>query len=116
VDELVRRGKVVLLETRGRVTGRTATAALGFVEAPDGAVLVAAGDTNADWVLNLAADPHCSIRLADIASDRVAEQLDEAAHHQVVVSLILKYGTPAERLGAGPAFRLVPGTSVPHDG
>jgi hypothetical protein len=35
---------------------------------------------------------------------------DERGH--VVVELILRYGTPAERLGAGPAFRLVPRTGA----
>ena len=115
-DELAGWGKVILLETRGRVTGRAAIAAVGFVEEPDGAMLIAAGDANADWALNLATDPGCRIRLEESVTERVAERLDGAAHHRAVVALILKYGTPAERLGAGPAFRLLPGTPAPRDG
>jgi hypothetical protein len=37
-----------------------------------------------------------------------ARVVDDDIHHAVVTGLIVKYGTPAERLGAGPAFRLVP--------
>jgi len=115
-DELARWGKVILLETRGRVTGRPTSAAVGFVEATDGSLLVAAGDANADWALNLAADPRCHVRLEETGSERRAERLGDAEHHQAVVALILKYGTPAERLGAGPAFRLVAGTPAAPGG
>jgi hypothetical protein len=38
--------------------------------------------------------------------EAVAEPLDGAARNAAIASLILKYGTPAERLGRGPAFRL----------
>lgn len=37
-----------------------------------------------------------------------AERLRGDAANRAVVALILKYGTPAERLGRGPAFRLRP--------
>jgi hypothetical protein len=40
--------------------------------------------------------------------DALAEPLDRTEAAAAVVSLILKYGTPAEGLGRGPAFRLVP--------
>jgi len=36
----------------------------------------------------------------------VAEPLDGAERNVAITALILKYGTPAERLGRGPAFRL----------
>jgi hypothetical protein len=35
-----------------------------------------------------------------------AEPLDGPERARAVRELILRYGTPAERLGAGPAFRL----------
>ena len=38
----------------------------------------------------------------------MAEPLPEPGRQEAVRALILKYGTPAERLGWGPAFRLVP--------
>jgi len=79
---------------------------VGFVEGPDGALLVAAGDAGAAWANNLLADPHCIITLGERSYAALAEQLEETQRNAVVVQLILKYGTPAERLGAGPAFRI----------
>jgi hypothetical protein len=38
----------------------------------------------------------------------VAEPLDAADHARTIRGLILRYGTPAERLGRGPSFRLRP--------
>ncbi len=81
---------------------------MGFVEGPDGALLVAAGDAGAAWASNLLADPHCTITLGERSYAALAEQLEETQRNAVVVQLILKYGTPAERLGAGPAFRIRP--------
>ena len=56
------------------------------------------------------------MRLEGTLRDCVAERLEGDDHHRAVVALILKYGTPAERLGAGPAFRLLPGTPATRDG
>jgi len=38
----------------------------------------------------------------------IAESLDPADHAKAIRGLILRYGTPAERLGRGPSFRLRP--------
>ena len=103
---------VLRLETRGRVSGRPLEVALGYVEEPDGTVLVAAGSANADWARNLDADPRCRVTLAGSSWPAHAEPLDGADAHRVVRELILRYGTPAEKLGVGPAFRLRP---VPGD-
>jgi hypothetical protein len=81
---------------------------VGFVEGPDGALLVAAGDAGAAWANNLLADPRCTVTLGERSYAAVAEQLEETQRNAAVVQLILKYGTPAERLGAGPAFRIRP--------
>lgn len=95
------------LETRGRVTGHPVKVALGYVEEPDGSVLVAAGSAGADWARNLDADPSCRVTIGDVTwPDAVAEPLDGADAQRAVRELILKYGTPAERLGRGPAYRL----------
>lgn len=96
------------LETRGRVTRRTATATVGFVERPDGALLVAAGSPRADWALNLLADPSCRITVGGVARAAIARELEGGEHAAAVRELILKYGTPSEGLGAGPAFELRP--------
>jgi deazaflavin-dependent oxidoreductase (nitroreductase family) len=82
--------------------------AVGYVEDPDGSILVAAGEPDADWARNLEAAPACRVRIENRTFDVTAEPLDHAAAAAAVVSLILKYGTPAERLGRGPAFRLRP--------
>jgi deazaflavin-dependent oxidoreductase (nitroreductase family) len=94
------------------MTGRRATAAVGFVTAPDGAYLVAAGDPDADWVRNLEADPRCTISISGATVEAVAEPLDDRERNAAITALILKYGTPAERLGRGPAFRLRPTGTV----
>jgi len=105
-EDLVRWGRVLRIETRGRVTGRPAWAVVGFVERSDGVVVVAAGSPDADWGLNLLADPACRVAIGDASFAAVARDLDAAEHAAAVRDLILKYGRPAEGLGAGPAFEL----------
>ncbi len=107
-EQLVGWAKAVSIETRGRVTGRPVVTDVGFVEEQDGSLLVAAGDPGAHWAANLRAEPRCTARIGTIQAAYVAEELDDAAKARAVTGLILKYGTPAERLGAGPAFRLRP--------
>jgi len=117
-EQLAGWGKVIRLETRGRTSGRPVEVALGYVEEPDGTVLVAAGGADAAWARNLDADPRCRLRLSDDAwTDAVADPLDGPEQARAVRELILKYGTPAERLGRGPAYRLrpvAPGPDVPR--
>jgi deazaflavin-dependent oxidoreductase (nitroreductase family) len=108
-EQLARWGKVALVETRGRRSGNPVIAAVGFFEEPDGALLVAAGDEGADWVRNLHADPGCRATVGERTAAYRAELVDDPAQRAVALtSLILKYGTPAERLGSGPVFRLRP--------
>jgi deazaflavin-dependent oxidoreductase (nitroreductase family) len=110
-EQLAGWGKVVLLETTGRVSGRPVRGAVGFVLEPDGSLLVAAGSPSAHWASNLLADPACHGTIGDVRRAYRAEELDGPDRSRAVTELILKYGTPAERLGAGPAFRLRPDTS-----
>lgn len=107
-EQLTEWGKVVRIATRGRVSGREVAVAVGFVEEADGSLLVAAGDPDADWARNLEAEPRCRARLGERAWDAVAELLDREEAARAVTALILRYGTPAEGLGRGPAFRLRP--------
>ena len=111
-EELAEWGKVALIETRGRVSGRWIRAAVGFVEDPDGALVIAAGAADADWVLNLRANPVCRATVGDQTASYDAAELDTVESAAAVVRLILKYGTPAERLGRGPAFRLTPDAAL----
>jgi deazaflavin-dependent oxidoreductase (nitroreductase family) len=107
-DDLVAWGRVLRIETRGRLSGRPAHAVVGFVERPDGALVVAAGSADADWGRNLLADPACRVTIADVTTAAVARELEGAAYAAAVRDLILKYGRPAEGLGTGPAFELRP--------
>lgn len=107
-EQLAARGTVARLRTRGRITGRAIDVAVGFVEEPDGAVLVAATSADADWVQNLDADPRCTVTIGADARACIAEPIGGPERASVVRGLILRYGTPAERLGSGPAFRLRP--------
>ena len=110
-DDLVAGGRYVRIVTRGRRTGDSHAVTIGFAESeagPAGAIVVAAGDTEADWALNLLDDPACRVRVGERAFDATAEPLAGAEHAQAVRALILRYGTSAEGLGRGPSFRLVP--------
>jgi len=94
--------------TRGRVSGREVPVAVGYLEEPDGSLLVAAGDPEADWARNLEVEPRCSVTLGERSWPAIAEPLEPAEAARAVTGLILKYGTPSEGLGRGPAFRLRP--------
>ena len=63
-DPLIAAGRAVRLETRGRRSGRLHAVTVGFGEEPDGSLLVAAGSPDADWALNLLAEPRCAAYVA----------------------------------------------------
>jgi len=107
-EQLAAWGKVVLLETTGRVSGQPRRTAVGFVEEPDGSLLVAAGSEAAQWAANLLAHPACRGMIGEAWRAYVAEEIEGPDHSRAIAELILRYGTPAEGLGAGPAFRLRP--------
>ena len=106
--QLAEWGKVALIETTGRTSGRPARAAVGFVEDDDGSVLVAAGSPDADWALNLRSQPRCTATIGEKSDRYVASAIDGSERNAALSRLILKYGTPGERLGRGPVFRLAP--------
>lgn len=106
-DDLAAWGKVITLETRGRHSGLPRRVAIGFVATPEG-LLVAAADEETRWARNLLAEPRCHVELGSERSARLAIPLDGVERNAAVAALILKYGTPSERLGGGPAFLLRP--------
>ncbi len=107
-EELADWGTVLLLETQGRSTGAPLNVAVGYIEEPDGVLLVAANNENSHWARNLLAMPACRATREGRADAYLAERLEGEPRNAAIVALILRYGTPAERLGAGPVFRLVP--------
>lgn len=80
--------------------------AVGYLDAPDGSLLVAAGEPDADWARNLETYPDATATIGDRTFEVVGERLDGPEAAKAVVGLILKYGTSAEHLGHGPVFRL----------
>ena len=111
--ELVASGRWVRIETRGRRSGAVRAVSVGFVDGPEGSIVVAAGDPDADWAANLADDPTCRVTIGERAYAAVAEPVDGPERSAAIRDLILRYGTPAERLGHGPVLRLRP---APSDG
>ncbi len=101
-------GRVAVLAIPGRRSGVVRRTPVGFLEQDDGSLLVAASDQHTAWALDLLAAGRCAVTIGERSLDCVAEPLDEAARAATVVQLILRYGTPAESLGGGPAFRLTP--------
>ena len=106
-EQLAGWGKAALIETRGRVSGRPARAHVGFVDGRDGSIVVAAG-LGAHWAANLLAEPACTVTVGERSFAGTAEPLEGAEFATAIRELILRYGTPAERLGSGPAFRIRP--------
>lgn len=104
--DLVAWGKVIRIETRGRRSGLTRQATIGFVDGDTDALLVAAADDGAHWAQNLIANANCRVERDGVTTDRRAQRLAGDERSAVVAQLILKYGTPSERQGNGPAFRL----------
>jgi hypothetical protein len=76
-------------------------------------LLVAAGDSNADWARNLEMDARCVVTVGERTGAYRAELLEGPGRNAAVAELILRYGTPSERLGAGPVFRLIPDAGDP---
>ena len=74
-----------------------------------GAIVVAAGAPDSAWALNLLANAACRATIGERSFEAIAEPLAGADHAAAIRALILRYGTPAEGLGHGPSFRLVPG-------
>ncbi len=101
-------GRVAWLTTTGRTSGEPRSVAVGYVDDPDGAILVAASEPTTDWALNLLRDPLVRVEIGERRFTARAEELPRAEHSRAVGALILRYGTPSERLGRGPSFRLRP--------
>ncbi len=94
----------------GRRSGSAREVTVGYVEEPDGSILVAAGSPNRAWAANLLTDPRLTVRAGGRSFAAEAEELDDRdpRRARAVRELILRYGTPSEALGSGPIFVLRP--------
>ena len=111
-DDLVRSGRYARLEIPGRSSGETRVVTVGYAEQPDGSLLVAAGAADAAWARNLVAESDAvRVTIGERTFDARAEVVgeDDPRRALAIRGLILRYGTPAERL-AGSVFALIPVT------
>ena len=106
--DLLAWGKVIILETLGRHSGLPRRVAIGFIGVPGGPLRGAAAQDSTHWATNLMADPRCIVEYDGATSQYRAWRLEGDDRNNTITELILKYGTPAERQGSGPAFRLDP--------
>lgn len=104
--ELVTLGKAVHLTIRGRVSGLPRHVVVGYIEEPDGSLLVSANGPDQAWGRNLEADPAVDVEVGGRRWAATATPLEREDHVRAVRELILRYGTPSEGLGSGPSFRL----------
>lgn len=105
--DLVAWGKALSLETTGRHSRQARPVTIGYVE-QDSGLLVASASATTHWARNLQAEPRCWVELRGVRAAYRAMALAGHERDAAVGALILKYGTPAERLGGGLAFRLEP--------
>ena len=98
-------GKVAVIEARGRDTGRLIDTPVGFVRSPMARCSSRRPMSTPSWARNLLADRHCRVTIGDSGWQYEVRSLPDAERAcRAVVALILRYGTPAERLGAGPGL------------
>lgn len=109
-EDLAAWGRVAVVAIPGRRSGIVRRTPVGFVERPDGSILVAASSDHTAWALDLLAAGRCEVTIGERHGTYDATSLDDPERSGAVVELILRYGTPAESLGGGPAFRLTPRT------
>lgn len=104
---MAKTGRFVLIETVGRSTGRRHATPVGYVQTSDGALLVGAGAAGAHWAQNLVATPACRASLGGATEDYRAVVLTGAEREDALRAIKGRYGPGmADRIGAGPVFRL----------
>ena len=81
---------------------------VGFVDEPDGSILVAAGSPDSRWAANLLADPTVEVVAGGRSFRGIAEPLEDRdpRRGRAVRGLILRYGTPSEGIGSGQMFAI----------
>lgn len=106
---MAKTGRFVLIETVGRTSGKRHATPVGYVQAPDGTLLVGAGAPGAHWAQNLVANPGCRASLEGATRGYTAIVLTGAEREAALRAIKGRYGPGmADRIGAGPVFRLEP--------
>jgi hypothetical protein len=109
-DDLVRDGRVARLELPPGDAGTARSVAVGYAEQPDGTLFVSAGSAEAGWARALEDEPEIGVTIGDRTFRASTTRLedDDPRRATAIRELILRYGTPSERLGRGPVFALTP--------
>jgi deazaflavin-dependent oxidoreductase (nitroreductase family) len=106
---MARSGRVGILTSTGAKTGLRRQAPLGFVQRPDGTVLIGSGSKeNRGWTANLKANPGCTFSIKGDERRYRAALVDESARPAALEELKTKMGGVAERADWGDLFVLVP--------
>jgi len=92
LERALRSADELVLETRGRRTGRPHRVTLWF--AYEGSDIWLRTDPDADWFRNLARDPRCRIVVGGDAADARREPIDDEAQalRRIVELWRVKYG------------------------
>jgi deazaflavin-dependent oxidoreductase (nitroreductase family) len=107
-ERMAASGRMAMIETTGRRSGRPIRTPVGYVRRPDGSVWVGAGRAEAHWPRNLLATPACRVRIGSVEASFLASELQGDERAQAVTAIRGKYGAPASRVGTGPVFVLRP--------
>jgi len=102
-------GRVGILATTGAKTGQRRTAPLGFVQRPDGSVLIGSGTKESrGWTVNLKANPACSFKIKGTEGRYRAALVPADQRDEALAEFKAKMGSFAERADWGDLFVLVP--------
>ena len=105
---LLRSGRAGRLTTPGRKSGQPRTIQCGYLERPDGTVIVGSA-TGREWPKNLAAAGWCSFESKTLPARRyTAVQLDGAALEAAVEELRAARGERMARMASEVVFLLTP--------
>ena len=107
-ERMAASGRMAMIETIGRKSGSQIRTPVGYIRRDDGTVWVGAGRAEAHWPRNLLANPTCRVRIGRDELAYRAIELNGEDRATAVVAIRGKYGAPAERVGTGPVFALVP--------
>lgn len=106
--QMARRGRMAMIETRGRVSGRPIATPVGWAAGPEEVIWIGAGSADSHWPRNLLAEAQCRMTIGTATQTYRAEELTDERRQVAVATIRDKYGAPASRVGTGPVFALHP--------
>jgi deazaflavin-dependent oxidoreductase (nitroreductase family) len=108
-------GRLCVLETRGRRSGKPREAALDYADAPSGGIWIAAGWARSTaWYLNLLSEPHVRVTLEGRSRDGIATTVaDPVERLRAIRAILVASGFVARLYGYDP--RTVPDQRLATD-